>query len=115
MARIRSIKPSIWSDQRFISLSRDARLLCLGMITTADDEGRFLATAAKLAGDIFPADNLKPAQVIRWRDEIVTTGLINLYTVDGVDYAEFPRWSKHQRISHPTPSILPSANGSGPD
>ena len=112
MARIRSIKPSIWSDERFITLSRDARLLCIGMISHADDEGRLLATVTKLAGDVFPADNLTSRQVLRWRSEIAATGLVNVYAINGVDYAEFPNWGKHQRISHPQPSTLPSWNGS---
>ncbi len=108
MARIRSIKPTIWTDQRFISLSRDARLLCIGMISHADDEGRLVASAAKLAGDVFPADNLRPAQITAWRDEIAATGLVEVYTVGRVEYARFLKWSKHQRISKPQPSILPA-------
>lgn len=109
MARIRSLKPSIWTDERFIRLSRDARLLCIGMISHADDEGRLLATAVRLAGDIFPADDLRPGVVRDWRTEIEATGLIEVYAVGGVEYARFPRWGKHQRISKPQPSILPSA------
>lgn len=115
MARIRSIKPSIWHDEKFISLSRNARLLTLGMISHADDEGRLLATPAKLAGDVFPADNLSSATVGKWRDEVAATGLIIVYAVRGVDYAQFPNYGKHQRISHPQPSTLPSRNGSAPD
>lgn len=107
MARIRTVKPSIWTDERFIRLSRDARLLCIGMISHADDEGRLLATATRLAGDIFPADDLKPAQVLRWRAEVERTGMVRIYTVGGVEYAVFPRWKKHQRISKPQPSTLP--------
>src|SRR5918992_6259148 len=110
MARIRSIKPTIWTDERFIGLSRDARLLCIGMISHADDEGRLLATVVRLAGDIFPADDLRPALVLKWRDEIARSRLIRLYRVGGVEYACFPNWKKHQRISKPQPSTLP-----GPD
>lgn len=108
MARIRSIKPTIWTDERFISLSRDARLLCIGMISMADDDGRLLATAVRLAGDIFPADDLRPGQVLRWRNEVERAGLIRIYKVGGIEYAVFPRWKKHQRISKPQPSTLPS-------
>ena len=108
MARIRSIKPSIWTDEKFISLSRDARILVLGMISHADDEGRLFASIAKLAGDIFPADDLKPALVRQWRDEISATGIAVIYQVNGVEYAVFPNWSKHQRISKPQSSTLPA-------
>lgn len=108
MARIRSLKPSFWTDERVIGLSRDARLLCIGMISHADDAGRLLATPVRLAGDIFPADDLSTKQVLRWRDEIEQTGLIKVYKVRGVEYACFPKWRKHQRISKPQPSTLPS-------
>ena len=109
MARIRSLKPSIWTDERFIGLSRDARLLCIGMISHADDQGRLLATAVKLAGDIFPADDLRPGVVRDWRREIEGVGLIEVYAVNGIEYAQFPRWGRHQRISRPQPSTLPGA------
>lgn len=114
MARIRSIKPSIWTDERFIGLSRDARLLCIGMISHADDEGRLLATAARLSGDIFPADEIRPGAILGWRGEIEQCGLIEIYTVRGVEYARFPRWGKHQRISKPQPSVLPGP-ATGPE
>jgi len=113
MARIRSIKPTIWTDARFISLSREARLLCIGMISFADDEGRLLASAAKLNGEVFPADDLKSAIVLRWRDEVARSGIISVYKAGGVEYAEFPNWKKHQRISKPQDSILPSSDANG--
>jgi hypothetical protein len=108
MARIRSIKPSIWTDEKFIALSVNARLLVIGMISHADDEGRLFASTAKLAGDIFPADDLKPAAIRQWRDEAHDIGFLVVYQVRGVEYAYFPNWSKHQRISKPQPSILPA-------
>jgi len=107
MARIRSLKPSIWTDEKFIALSMGARLLVIGMISHADDEGRLFASTAKLAGDIFPADDLKPAAIRTWRDEAHGIGFLVVYQVRGVEYAYFPNWAKHQRISKPQPSILP--------
>jgi len=114
MARIRSIKPTIWTDARFISLSREARLLCIGMISFADDDGRLLASAAKLNGEVFPADDLRSPIVLRWRDEVARSGIVNVYKVAGVEYAEFPNWKRHQRINRATPSTLPSMNGAPP-
>jgi hypothetical protein len=108
MARIRSLKPSIWTDEKFIALSMGARLLVIGMISHADDEGRLFASVAKLAGDIFPADELKPAAIRAWRDEAHGIGFLIVYQVRGVEYAYFPNWSKHQRISKPQASILPA-------
>ena len=40
MARIRTVKPDIWTDEKFVELSPLARLLFIGLWNFADDEGR---------------------------------------------------------------------------
>ncbi len=107
MARIRSIKPSIWTDERFIELSRDARLLFIGMVSHSDDAGRIVASGAALIGAVFPHDDLTPKQVEKWRDEIGKTGLILIYEAGRGTYAALPGWRRHQRIQKPQPSTLP--------
>jgi hypothetical protein len=107
MARIRSIKPSFWADEAVAELSRDARLLALGLISFADDEGRFLASTAAIAGYVFPHDDVPSTRLRRWLDEIERAGIVRLYSMNRREYGAFPNWRKHQRISHPQPSILP--------
>lgn len=111
MARIRSLKPSIWSDSRFIALTRDARLLCIGMISHADDAGRIIASGAALIGAIYPHDNITARQIEKWRDEVAATGLVVVYTAGQGTYAHFPKWLIHQRIKKPYPSVLPEPAG----
>lgn len=108
MARIRSLKPTFWSDTKVAGLKRDERLLLIGLISMADDEGRFPATATAIAGHSFPQDELPPATVRRWRDAVAKTGIIELYVSDGLEYGHFPNWKKHQRISKPYPSTIPN-------
>ncbi len=108
MARIRSLKPSVWTDERFIDLSRDARLLFIGMVSQADDDGRFVASGAALIGALFPHDDLSPKTVEKWRDEISATGLIQVYRHGRGTYAALPGWRKHQRIQKPQQSSLPA-------
>ncbi|MCU1592438.1 MAG: hypothetical protein JWP11_3694 [Frankiales bacterium] len=108
MARIRSIKPSIWTDERFIDLGRDARLLFLGMISHADDAGRLVASGAALIGAVFPHDDISPRNVEKWRDEIATSGLITVYRAGRGTYAHLHGWHRHQRIQKPQPSTLPA-------
>lgn len=107
MARIRTVKPSFWSDPGVSALRRDARLMLVGLISSADDEGRFIASATAIGGYVFPHDDLPAKTVRQWRDEIAKTGVIVLYSVDGLEYGWFPNWKKHQRISKPQPSIIP--------
>jgi DNA replication protein DnaT len=111
MPRIRTIKPTFWSDEAVANLTRDARLLALGLISFADDEGRFLASPAAIAGYIYPHDVVPPARVRRWLAEVQSTGIVLLYTANGLEYGMFPNYRKHQRISHPQPSTFPHPNG----
>jgi hypothetical protein len=107
MARIRTTKPSFWGSSTVAKLSRDARLTTLGLISFADDDGRFLAATNAINGFIYPNDDLPPAKVRRWLDEITTVGLVHEYESNGVRYGCFPSWHEHQVINRYTPSVLP--------
>jgi hypothetical protein len=111
MARIRTIKPTIWGDEKVARLSRDARLLYIGLISMADDDGRFLASMTAISGYVFPNDDLPPTKVARWFAEIVRAGLVVAYEHDGIRYGAHLNYRKHQRISHPQPSPLPAPQG----
>ncbi len=108
MPRIRSIKPYIWGDDALGGVSRDARLLFVGMMTQADDDGRLVATGSALAGAIYPYDDLPTRLVERWRDELRSAGLIRVYRAGRATYAVLVGWDKHQRIQKRQPSSLPA-------
>lgn len=108
MPRIRTIKPSIWPSASFVGMSRDARLLAIGLISFADDEGRFPATISAISGYVFPYDDLSPARVKGWLREVVDSGMVRIYEVDGRPYGQVPKFLKHQRINRPQPSQLPA-------
>jgi hypothetical protein len=107
MARIRTIKPSFWGSPTVAKLSRDARLLAVGLISMADDDGRFLCSTAAVNGYVFPNDDLPSPKVRRWLQQVAASGLTHEYEVDGVRYGCFPEWHEHQVINRYTPSILP--------
>lgn len=107
MARIRTIKPSFWADEAVADLTRDARLVLIGLISSADDEGRFLASHSAISGYLFPHDDIAPTRLRKWLDEIEQTGIVRFYSVNRREYGVFPNWKKHQRISKPSPSPLP--------
>jgi hypothetical protein len=113
MPRIRTIKPSFWADEAVAELSRDARLMLVGLISAADDDGRFLASIAAISGYIFPHDDLPASKIKKWLDEIESVGIIKLYTVGRREYGYFPKYDKHQRISKPQPSTLPAPTMNG--
>lgn len=106
--RIRSIKPEIWADEAVGGVSRDARLLFVGLITLADDAGRLRVAPAALLGRLFPYDeNLSPAKIRRWLDELEDHGLVMLYQDDGNSYLWLVGWRANQKINRPSPSKLP--------
>lgn len=105
--RIRSIKPEAWQDEKVGGLCRDARLLMIGLITMADDEGRLRALPSLILGHVFPWDDLAPRKLAAWMVEVERVGLIVLYESDGKPYAAFRHWRRHQQINKPNPSVLP--------
>jgi hypothetical protein len=108
MARIRTLKPTFWTDDRVVNLSRDARLLLVGMISQADDAGRLPASPVSLIGALYPHDeDVTAAKITRWTNEIDHCGIAKLYRIGKAQYAYFPKWKKHQRIDRPQKSSLP--------
>jgi DNA replication protein DnaT len=111
VARIRTIKPTFWGDAKVNRLTWDARLLLIGLISMADDRGRFIATHSSITGYVFPHEEPSPAKFKRLMREITDTGIVDLYRVDGHQYGRLRRWGSHQKISHPQPSVLPNMPG----
>lgn len=107
MPRIRTVKPELWGSADVKPLSRDARLLFIGLISMADDDGRFLAALNAINGYVFPNDDLPPSKVRRWFTELTDRDVVHPYVVDGVDYACIPNWHKHQVINRHTASRFP--------
>jgi hypothetical protein len=107
--RIRTLKPEHKQHRKVGVLSDREYRLWIGMLTEADDEGRLVCDASQLRALIFayhPRVTLLhlEAGLIR----LAGLGLVRLYMVAGVRYADFPSWKDHQRINRPMASKLPS-------
>jgi hypothetical protein len=107
VARIRTIKPSFWGSRQVSGLGHEARLLAVGLISFADDDGRFLYSTAAVNGYVYPNDELPLPRVRKWLLEVTASGLVHEYENGGVRYGCFPKWHDHQVINRYTPSILP--------
>lgn len=101
------MKPEIWQDEKVGDLSHGARLLMLGLLTMADDEGRLRALPALILGHVFPYDDVTSGKLKRWIDEIEGAGLVLSYSADTKPYIAFRRWARHQRPNRPSASSLP--------
>jgi len=120
MARIRSSKPEWWRKAKWCALSREIRFTYKGIWEVmCDDEGRFLADARLIKGDVWPFDDdITVKKIETWLAKLTTVPVtlttgeqvpsVVLYERDGVRYGILPGFLKHQKISHSTPSKFPS-------
>ena len=108
MARRRMLDPGFWEDTRTKQLSIPERLLFLGMVSMADDEGRLLADPACLKARIFPYDKISLSKIKRMRDKILQKNSnVLLFSENNVEYLAFKQWGVYQKPSHPQPSKFP--------
>lgn len=100
MARIRSVKPEYWDDQELAEqVSRDARLLYIGLWNLADEHCRLRGDARFIKGRIFPYDDdVSMEDVAVMLAELALAGKVVPFQVDEVIYLHLPNLGKHQRL-----------------
>lgn len=104
MARIRSIKPEFWTDEKVVSLPPLARLFFIGLWNFADDEGRGEYSPARLKMQILPADSADPSELL---GAIRRNSMIVVYEVENKEYFQIVNFHKHQKVDARRPSRLP--------
>ena len=109
MARIRTIKPDFWTDEKIVELSFEARLFFIGSWNFADDNGNLQRSAKKLKMQIFPADAIDCEPLIQ---SLMAHGLLSEYEVNGEKYLHIKGFTTHQVINRPSKTGLP-VPGSG--
>lgn len=93
------VHTDIWKSKQVSWLSLQARLLFIGLISLGDDDGRLRGDPVLLRSEIFPRDeSVTVADVRGWLGEVVSAGLVVLYTVDDEDYLAHPNWTKYQSL-----------------
>ncbi|KAA5935351.1 hypothetical protein F3I27_23195 [Pantoea sp. Bo_2] len=105
MARIRTIKPEFWTDEKVVECSFEARLMFIGMFNFADDKGNLVRSPKRIKMQIFPADMIDCEPLIK---ELSCVGLLREYSVNGVDYIHIEGFSKHQKINRPSATTIPA-------
>ena len=106
MARIRTIKPEFWRDEKLSSISAEAALLAVGLLNHCDDEGYFNAHPKLVESDVFPLRILANNTTVLLR-ELSGIGYIDVFSgSDGKTYGKIVNFAKHQVINKPTPSKI---------
>lgn len=106
MARIRTIKPAAFSSESLAAVSVEARWTFAGLWTFVDDDGRGKATLGLIKAHVWPLDDVSLDDVDSMLRELEREDMIHRYEVDGRSYLQVVNWA-HQKISHPTPSVIP--------
>jgi len=102
--RIRTIKPEFWQHPVMSRLPYDTRILALGLLNLADDEGYFSADTDYIRGAVlFREDS---SNVRRMLDELSRSGWITLCGAPERPIGRVVNFRKHQRVDRPQPSRL---------
>lgn len=104
MARIRTVKPELWTDEKIVECSIPARLLFIGMFNFADDNGNLVNSPKRIKMQIFPADVIDCEPLIK---ELITQGVLTEYSMNDVSYLNIKGFNKHQKINRPSKTNIP--------
>ncbi len=105
MAARRMLPTRFFKDPDIMDLSsKETQLILVGLILTADDEGRELAHARLLGREL---DEV-PERIERALQELADHDLLILYTAGKHRYYQLTRWREWQTLSKPTPSRYPA-------
>ena len=99
MARIRTIKPEFWEDEKLAKLLVYARLLFIGTWNFADDNGALLANPILMKSHIFPYEDIGISTISEWIDMLVENGMLIRTTYNGKDYLVIRKFLIHQKIN----------------
>lgn len=108
--RIRTVKPEFFEDESIGTLSHTARLLAIGTLVLADDEGLLRWTPAYIRASLFMYDQtLKESQVLRAMVELEAINYVLPYAGGKTQarLAWIVTFRNHQRINRPQPGKLP--------
>ena len=91
MAKIRGLKPDLWTDEDFVEVSAFARLLWLGIWNFACDNGHLADKSKQIKMRVLPTDDVNCADLLR---ELEQQGLIE--RADG--WLTVPNLTRHQKV-----------------
>lgn len=98
MARIRTVKPEFWGDEKLAPMDALTRLVFLGLISMADDAGRLLDSVKQIDGVLFAyTDDTAREPLAR----LAESGRIRRgETASGQRVIQITNWH-HQKVDHP--------------
>ena len=108
MPRSRMVKPEFFDDEKLSEISRDARLLYVGLWVNSDDYGVVKGNHKWLKSKIYPYDEISPHQFTKWINELIGQDCIRAFKTKGENYYYIRTFSQHQYINNPSKAKNPS-------
>ena len=109
MPRRRMIDPNFWESEDVSRCAPMTRLVFLGLVSMADDEGRGRAKPQYVKSALFPYDDwIRIIDIETALSEIALNLSVTFYEVGGAAYYQLDHWHNWQRIDRPKPSKLPA-------
>jgi hypothetical protein len=106
------ITVDIWEDGFVGSLTFFERLLWIGLITLADDQGRTENDPLVISRKVFLRDkNITEEQVAEALRKFEIAGKVVTYEAGGKNLLQIVNWWKHQAMQWPAASKYPAPNG----
>jgi hypothetical protein len=102
MPRIRTIKPDFFTSKTLASVSRVSRLTFIGLWTLCDDLGVYQDIPKKIAGELYPFEDVTGAEIDNQLNELVDAGLLFRVSENGKDFIIISSWDEHQKIDRPS-------------
>jgi hypothetical protein len=98
MARIRSVHPSLFTDEAWVSCSPLARLLVIGLWTDADDQGVFEWKPLQIKMRLLPGDTADVPDLLQ---ELREAALVMQFEDGGKKYGAIRNFRRFQRPQKP--------------
>lgn len=110
MARIRTIKPDFWVDEKIGKLKIQERLLFIGLWNISDDQGCFKCSPAYIKGQLFPYDDdLRIDTLKTWIESLINARLIVPFSFNEEGYYFIRTFDDHQKIDRPSKPKFPNS------
>jgi hypothetical protein len=108
MARIRTVKPQLFTSRTVSAWPVGIRWTFAGLFTYMDDYGRGLDEARLVKAEVYPLDDRMPARKVEEHLAfIAANGPLCRYSVDDSAFLHIVTWTEHQRVNRPTKSKIP--------
>ena len=100
--RIRSIVPGFFTSESMGDVTRDCRLLFVGLWAMADKNGCLAKKLKKIKAEVFPYDDDVTSEVLqKWLQSLSESGSIEFYIEEpsGQECIYIPNFTKHQKLT----------------